>query len=44
VLLEVDPRRARAVTDLLEETFHGATCSTTQDLAGRARVVEAVVR
>jgi release factor glutamine methyltransferase len=43
VLLEVDPRRANAVTDLLTQTFQGAACTITPDLAGHDRVVEAVL-
>ena len=44
LLLEVDPRRARAVTDLLAQAFTGASCTTIPDLAGRARVIEAIVQ
>ena len=44
VLLEVDPRRAGAVADLLAQAFTGATCTTIPDLAGHARVIEAIVQ
>lgn len=44
LLLEVDPRRAGAVTDLLAQAFHAAKCATTPDLAGRPRVIEAIVQ
>src|SRR5207237_469070 len=42
LMLEVDPRRAAAVTDLLTSTFDGVQCRVIPDLAGRARIVEAL--
>jgi release factor glutamine methyltransferase len=44
VLLEVDPRRAEAVTALLTRTFPEVQCTTIADLAGFARVIDAQMR
>jgi release factor glutamine methyltransferase len=44
VALEVDPRRAAQVEALAAATFPGATLRRRQDLTGRDRVVEAVLR
>lgn len=41
LLLEIDPRRAVAVEDLIASEFPAATTSVIPDLAGRARVVDA---
>ena len=39
LLLEVDPRRAAAVTDLVRSALPVASCDVVSDLAGRQRVV-----
>jgi release factor glutamine methyltransferase len=44
LLLEIDPRRADAVTALLTQAFPEVQCETIADLAGRARVIEAKMR
>jgi release factor glutamine methyltransferase len=39
VILEVDPRRAKAVAELLHDALPGARCSEHADLGGRTRVI-----
>lgn len=43
VVVEVDPRRAAAVAGLLAACLEGATVTTSRDLAGHDRTVEAIL-